>query len=211
MKMPLSPVLNIFGSTITLFDVSHGRDDLGRPAPPLITPNRTPRGIIQPSGSRTLEWAARAGILTQGGLMTLHTKAAVHIVDLQGGALSIDAVNRSLITGTAPNGVAYILLDIDGDEPVEVIVADNLWSYAPPLAPSLGVTIHAAGYAANDSVYGGEASVLAGSMGTGAGVQTYVRRAGKLWKAWGVGDWRPHTNIGRYILTQYFDSDAVII
>lgn len=52
---------------------------------------------------------------------------------------------------------------------------------------------------------------VAGNVnGASTGVQTYLRLNGDIWKAWGVQNWKPHSPIGRYILTRYVNVDGSI-
>lgn len=46
--------------------------------------------------------------------------------------------------------------------------------------------------------------------GASSGVQTYVRHNGDIWKVWGTQNWKPHSPIGRYILTRYVNIDGTI-
>ncbi|MGH8441067.1 MAG: hypothetical protein ACRERW_18765 [Pseudomonas sp.] len=52
---------------------------------------------------------------------------------------------------------------------------------------------------------------IAGNVnGASSGVQTYIRMNGDIWKAWQVQNWKPHSPIGRYLLTRYVNVDGTI-
>lgn len=52
---------------------------------------------------------------------------------------------------------------------------------------------------------------IAGNVnGATSGAQTYLRFNGDVWKAWSVQNWKPHSPIGRYILTRYVNVDGTI-
>lgn len=46
--------------------------------------------------------------------------------------------------------------------------------------------------------------------GSSSGDQTYIRHNGDIWKAWAIQDWKPHSVIGRYLLTRYVNIDGTI-
>lgn len=46
--------------------------------------------------------------------------------------------------------------------------------------------------------------------GASTGDQTYIRHNGDIWKVWGTQNWKPHSPIGRYILTRYVNIDGTI-
>lgn len=48
------------------------------------------------------------------------------------------------------------------------------------------------------------------SNGASTGDQTYIRHNGDIWKVWGIQNWKPHSAIGRYILTRYVNIDGTI-
>lgn len=48
------------------------------------------------------------------------------------------------------------------------------------------------------------------SNGSSSGDQTYIRHNGDIWKVWGIQNWKPHSPIGRYILTRYVNIDGTI-
>ena len=56
------------------------------------------------------------------------------------------------------------------------------------------------------------ASIKAADVRNGQsfGVQTYIRHNGEIWKAWAIQNWKPHSPIGRYILTKYVNVDGTI-
>lgn len=215
-KLPLGPVMGLFQSRVRLFDVTLTRDVAGRPAPPQISADRYPSGIIQPANSRTLEWAAASGLLVTNGAYVLHTKAPVYVVDLMRGALLVDAHLTTVVTGKAPQGAASVVLtDVDGETIGTADVDPDTWrwSFTPdpeePFAP---------GYVLNAQAFDGEDEPLSTSLRTAVGLaamsvsgkQTYARHNGLLWKAWGLQNWAPHQTIARYILTQYHDTDGNI-
>lgn len=53
-------------------------------------------------------------------------------------------------------------------------------------------------------------SIADNANGSSTGVQTYIRMNGDIWKAWQVQNWKPHSPIGRYILTKYVNVDGTI-
>lgn len=56
-----------------------------------------------------------------------------------------------------------------------------------------------------------KAIAIAGNAnGFTSGVQTFLRMNGDIWKAWQVQNWKPHSPIGRYILTRYVNVDGTI-
>lgn len=42
------------------------------------------------------------------------------------------------------------------------------------------------------------------------GVQTYIRHNDEIWKVWAIENWKPHSAIGRYLLTKYVNIDGSI-
>lgn len=82
--LPLNPVLNLFGSSVTVFDVVQGRDSDGIPIDATPSPDRNIFGIIQPAGDKDIR------LLPEGqqsdGAYILHTPAPVFAADnVQGG------------------------------------------------------------------------------------------------------------------------------
>lgn len=49
------------------------------------------------------------------------------------------------------------------------------------------------------------------SNGSTNQVQTYIRHNGDIWKLWAIQNWKPHSRIGRYLLTRYVNVDGSIV
>lgn len=47
--------------------------------------------------------------------------------------------------------------------------------------------------------------------GSTSGVQTYIRHNGDIWKATSLENWKPHSVIGRFLLTRYVNVDGGIV
>lgn len=210
-KLPLQPVMATFQSKLTLFEVTLQRERAGRPAAPLVEPDRYPSGIIQPSTARTLQWAAAQGMLIAGGELTMHTKAPVWMARQQRAPVSVTVAPTSIF-GVAPVSTATVQLYLDATPLALVNVNQTTWVYTVAASSLPGTSTVTAEFYTLDATEPTLPRLRAnvGNTASLAGLQTYVRHAGEIWKAWGVGDWRPHQKIARYILQRYFDTDGKI-
>lgn len=78
-------------------------------------------------------------------------------------------------------------------------------------AANSGLVIQDGAYVLHTRAVVNAVNLTAGSAATAAGVQTYCRHNGFVWKAWGLQNWAPHQAIGRYLLTRYLDPNAILV
>lgn len=103
-----------------------------------------------------------------------------------------DASGRPTIT----QGANYPITDANAQP-----AGDKLIALLPEGAQSNGVL-----------VFHTRAPVKAADNANGStnSVQTYVRHNGDIWKVWAIQNWKPHSAIGRYLLTKYVNIDGSI-